>query len=290
MDPTQATVPHPCPSCGETVGRVVHGHRGRIVACRRCGLVRRDPIPTADALAAIYRSPEYFRITSGDAIGYGDYYADEIVYRPSFRRALVLLERTRRPPGRLLEVGSAAGFALSEARDRGWDVEGLELAPDAVRFAREQLGLGARVHQGGIDDVPATGEHDVVMAFQTVEHFPDVRAALGRIRDALVPGGILLLTTPDHGSWARRLMGRFWPAYRPEHLLYFDRASIRAMLGATGFHVELITSDGPLTVPIRRLVERAAHYYSPWRVDPGWLPDWRIPVWLGDMLVIARRA
>lgn len=267
---------------------MLYRHRGRIVACVRCGLVRRDPIPSRDQLLAIYRSPDYFRISAPGAIGYGDYYADEVVYRPYFRRTFRLLERFRKPPGALLEVGCAAGFALDEARQRGWDVEGLEVAPDAVAFAREVLGLPVR--QGGVENLPGAPRWDVIVAFQTIEHLPDVRGALGALRQALLPGGVLLLTTPDHGSVVRKIMRRYWIAYRPEHLVYFDRLTLRRFLEANGFAVELAVLDGPLHVPIRRLIERASHYYTPWRMDLRFLPDWRIPIWLGDMLVIARRS
>lgn len=252
-----------------------------------CGLVRCDPIPTADELASIYRSPQYYKLTTPGHIGYGDYYADELVYRPYFRAKLRTLARFRPPPGRLLEIGAALGYALDEARHAGWDAAGLERSPDAAAYARQAFGLAVR--EGGFEDVAADGAWDAVVAFQTIEHVTDVRAAIRSIRNALAPGGVTLLTTPDHGSLVRRAMRRYWPSYRPEHLVYFDGRTLRALLESEGLAVERIAGDGQLRVPLRRVVERVGHYYFRGRLTGcGW-PDWPVPVWLGDMEVVARR-
>ncbi len=283
----RANVAHPCPICGGGADRVLYVHRGRIVACRKCGLVRRDPIPTSDALLEIYRADDYFQLSGDTGIGYRDYFADAPVYRPYFRRKFVILSRYIAPPGALLELGAGAGFALEAARDAGWEAHGLELSGAAVTWGREKLGVD--IAGGGFDDLNDTGRWDVIAAFQTIEHLPNVRDALRRIRRALRPGGVAFLTTPDHGSLNRRVLRRFWPSYRPEHLLYFDLRSFRRLLEEEGYRVEFIAPDDPLLVPIHRLLERVAHYYVRRRVDPPAIPWFRVPVPLGDMQTIARK-
>lgn len=278
---------YPCPLCGRRDSRVLYEHRGRIVRCRGCGLVRRDPIPSGDELRSIYRASDYFRLRSANGIGYGDYFADEDVYRPYFRSHLALVARFRPPPGRLLEIGAAAGYALDEARAAGWSVRGLELSPEAVRSARDRFGVD--VLEGGVDALDEEAAYDVIVAFQTLEHLADVRGALRAIRRALRPGGVLLLTTPDHDSVVRKLTRRFWVSYRPEHVLYFDRGTLSALLSEEGIPIELATADRSLRVPLARMVERASHYYGLPRPRLGPLGGWRVPVRLGDMVVIARR-
>jgi SAM-dependent methyltransferase len=265
----------------------MYTHRGRIVACLACGLARRDPIPSPEELRAIYSAEDYFQLSSDAGIGYRDYFADAPVYRPYFRRKYATLRRFASPPGALLELGAGAGFALDAARDAGWDVHGLELSPGAAAWARERFGVDVAI--GGFDDLRDTERWDVVAAFQTVEHLVDVRDALRRIRAALRPRGVVFLTTPDHGSLSRKALRRFWLSYRPEHLVYFDQRSLRRLLEEEGFAVELIGADDPLRVPVHRLFERAAHYYLRRRVEPPVIPWFRVPVWLGDMQVIARK-
>lgn len=249
--------------------------------------MRRDPIPTTDALLAIYRADDYFQLRGDAGIGYRDYVADAPVYRRYFRRKLAILRRYAAPPGALLEVGAGAGFALEAARDAGWDAHGLELSAAAVRWARQELGVDIAV--GGLDEVEDEKRWDVVVAFQTIEHLPDVRDGLRRVWRALRPGGVTLLTTPDHASLNRRLLRGLWPSYRPEHLVYFDAHSLRRLLEEEGFRVELIGPDDPLLVPLHRVVERVAHYYLRRRVEPPAMPWFRLPVPLGDMQAIARK-
>lgn len=262
-------------------------HRGRIVECLGCGLVRRDPIPATDELLEIYRSDDYFQLRGDKGIGYRDYFADAPVYRPYFRRKFETLRRHVTSPGALLELGAGAGFALEAAVDAGWQAHGLELSGAAATWGREHLGVDAAV--GGFDDLVDEERWDVVAAFQTIEHLPNVRDALRRIHRALRPGGVTFLTTPDHGSLNRRLLRGLWPSYRPEHLLYLDIRSLRRLLEEEGYRVELIGPDDPLLVPIHRLVERAAHYYLRRRIEPPAIPWFRVPVPLGDMQTIARK-
>lgn len=275
-----------CPLCGRSGGQVLYQHRGRIVRCVGCGLVRRDPVPPSDVLRALYSSEQYFRLGERVGIGYADYYADESIYRPYFRRAFRTLARYSRPPGRLLEIGVAAGYALVEARGAGWETYGVELSPAAARYARERFSL--RVEEGDFASLRAGADWDVVCAFQTIEHVVDVRMALRRIRRALRPGGVLFLVTPDHGSALRRMMRGAWINYRPEHVVYFDRGTLRRMLEEEGFRIELLTAGGPLLAPLQRIVERLVHYSSGRRFEPRWIPLIRLPVWLGDVQVIAR--
>ena len=265
----------------------MYTHRGRIVACGACGLARRDPIPSPDALRAIYGADDYFQLAGDTGIGYRDYFADEQLYRPYFQRKFALLRRFASPPGTLLELGAGAGFALAAARQQGWQARGMELSAAAAARARQHL--DADITVGGFDDLHDQDRWDVVAAFQTIEHLADVRDALRRVRDALHPGGLVFMTTPDHGSVTRRVMRRFWLSYRPEHLVYFDRPRLQRLLEEEGFRVELIAPDDPIRVPVHRLVERAAHYYLRRRVEPPVIPWFRIPVWLGDLQVIARK-
>ena len=44
-------------------------------------------------------------------------------------------------PGRLLDVGCAMGHFMVYARERGWDVRGVECSTYAARYGREKYGL-----------------------------------------------------------------------------------------------------------------------------------------------------
>jgi len=97
---------------------------------------------------------------------------------------------------RLLDVGCAQGFFLAAARERGYDVVGLEPSRAVALFAREALGL--TVLEGRLCDVEL-GERqwDVVTFTDSLEYLPDPLEGLRKIVAHLAPRGIVFLKVPN---------------------------------------------------------------------------------------------
>ena len=141
----------------------------------------------------------------------------------------------RAPGRRLLEVGCGAGFFLKTAARAGWQVEGIELSDEASRFASERLELPIRRERA--EDAPiAPGSFDAAAMFDVIEHLFDPRSVLTAIARALVPGGLMVISTPNYDSASRHLLGVDWAVLSPlEHVYYFTEVSLRRLLDATGF-------------------------------------------------------
>jgi SAM-dependent methyltransferase len=235
-----------CPLCGDRrpARRVRHVHGADLAACRDCGLVRVDPLPPPAQAARLY-DDAYFHDPQR---GYADYVGDEAVFRAEFRRRLRVL-RAAGGRGRLLDVGCASGGLLVEAVAAGFAPSGLEPAPGMARRAAEASGCPVR--QGTLQDaLLAAASFDVITLFDVLEHLADPRPALRRLRQALVPGGLLGVTVPDYGGLWARLAGARWPFLTPwEHLLYFTRRTLAAALGRAGFEaVHFATARTPLSL------------------------------------------
>ena len=199
-----------CLGCGGTrllAVPLVYEFRGRFPAarCARCGLCFLRVQPAPEALAELY-SAAYFE--SDFRCGRSDVsYANEPAFRGE-NAALVEAFAACLPSGaklrRLLEVGCAGGWLLKLARERGWDVRGVEVSADAVTRARA---LGLDVHHGGLSGagLPAAS-FEVVYMGDVLEHVPDCRATLAEVARVLAPGGCLYLRGPiTTHSLARRL-------------------------------------------------------------------------------------
>jgi SAM-dependent methyltransferase len=97
---------------------------------------------------------------------------------------------------RILDVGCGTGTMLGMLAQFG-TVQGLELSPEAIAACHARFGSSIDVEQGLIpDDVPTDASWDVVGAFDVLEHLDDDVLALKRFREALRPGGRLVLTVP----------------------------------------------------------------------------------------------
>jgi 2-polyprenyl-3-methyl-5-hydroxy-6-metoxy-1,4-benzoquinol methylase len=261
------------------------------MACLGCGLRYLDPQPTEQQLEALY-GPSYFAQARPGEPGYDRYVEEFEGIRRTFDERLGMLPAPTPAGSRLLDVGAALGLFVERARAAGWQAVGLEPSPWAADYARDVLRQPVRT--GKLPDVGVPEEScDVVTLWEVLEHLPDPRDTLSSIRRVLTPGGVLALSTPDAGSAVARLLGSRWPGWTkiPEHLYFFDRATLRRLLMETGFVVEsmryvsLVVSRRYLLDRIGRITGLPFHRHLP----PAWLerPVRVNPLY--DLMVLARR-
>lgn len=229
-----------------------------ILRCRSCGngFLPGDVIP--EHLEDLY-SEEYFQ---GDQpTGYPTYLADAALLERNFTRRLAWIESHQRP-GRLLEVGAAYGFFLKQARARGWDAMGVEIAAECAAAAASRAGVP--VVAGNFLESSLPSGFDVVAMFDVIEHMRDPIACLRRAHSLLAPGGLLVVETGDIASpWARLLGSRWYFLDPPQHLVYFTAAGLEHAMRRCHF------TGGMHSVRIGRLVSLANIAFKLARQIPG---------------------
>ena len=223
-----------CLVCGHTG---CDPHLDILLRCPACGFVTARLDAPVEA-RQLYEG-DYF--TGGE---YLDYLADEAFFKRNFRPRLKAV-RKRCPGGRLLELGAAYGFFMDVARE-SFDTVGFEVNPEAVRHARERLGLDVRS-----DDFLAAsadgigGPVDVTVMWDVIEHLDRPERFLAHVAKLSKPGAHLYITTGDIGSLLARVRGRKWRMiHPPSHLHYFSRATLSRLLERAGFEVVDIRSVG----------------------------------------------
>ena len=223
----------PCPACARpTEHRELFVKNACVILrCTACGLGRAE---TANFDPERYYTGDYFSGIHPD--GYADYRGTEPVLRREFARTVAFIRRYR-PAGRLLEIGCAYGFFLQEARQY-YEVQGLELAQDAVAFCRDR---GLSVQAGAADEAgfAELGRFDVIVLLDVIEHLADPLQTLALCRKHLESGGVIVITTGDFASLHARLAGRNWRLMTPpQHLWYFTPTSIARLSASTGLRME----------------------------------------------------
>ena len=143
-------------------------------------------------------------------------------------------------PGRLLDVGCGRGDLGAYLIARGWTVTGIEPSANAAEAARAR-GLDAR--RGTLDDVELeSGAYDAAVFRHSLEHLTDPVEALRRVREALRPGGLVLISVPNFGCWQRRRFGsRWYHLDLPRHRVHFTRQALGRALERAGFEPATIT-------------------------------------------------
>lgn len=227
-----------CPGCASINARPLLAVGGyQYLECQVCSLATLNSAQVQDS-RSIYTA-DYFE--AGANSGYTDYASDEPIHRINARLHLNRLGRAGgRPPGVLLDLGCAAGFFMSEASRRGWQVYGVDISPWARQRVREHLGFTV------FESVEEAGEHlqnrvDAITAFQVLEHIPDLKSTIMSLRRILKPGGRLLIETWDRASTTARILGNRWQQLSPPSVVHlFDSTSLNNLLAFHGFRRSLL--------------------------------------------------
>ncbi|MBI3385865.1 class I SAM-dependent methyltransferase [Candidatus Gottesmanbacteria bacterium] len=167
----------------------------------------------------------------------------------------------------LLDIGCAMGILLEEAQKQGIAAYGIDISADAVKYCKKK---GFTVWQGTAETakIPKEKTFDIVTAFEVIEHEADPVAMMRRVYKLLKNGGIALITTPNHDTFWRKLMGKWWVGYRhPEHINFFNRRSLDELFRRVGFSQIIIKKDPPRPFPLSFLFIRSADYFP----GMGWL-------------------
>lgn len=189
--------------------------------CACCGFIFADDVEVGELVALYERldDPEYETTQDTRAL-----------------QMRWLLDRTlrARPLARTwLDIGAGAGLLVAEARRRGLDAAGVE--PSHALVAAAPGVNGVELMQGTFPHPELAGrKFDVISLVDVIEHVSSPVVLLSYCRKALTPDGVLLVVTPDVGSFAARRLGPRWWHFRLAHVGYFDRASLGRAAGCAG--------------------------------------------------------
>ena len=261
-----------------------------IEECLSCGLVQLVPTPTPETLRALYEGDSYF---GGEAAtGYSEYEDQEQEYLATFREDVRRI-REFVPSGRILEVGCGYGYFLQCALDAGYDAYGIDLSPAAVKWASTRH--PGRVFCGLLEEVPEIQDqkYDVIFGSHLIEHLTEPSEFLREASRLLRPGGLVVMVTPNIKSLLSRVSGSRWVSFKiPEHVSYYDPATITKLLNRTGYTVRAVDSAYQyyalpfVSTRIRELLHPVSRIVPPIeRLRP--LRNRKIRVTSGSMRVVA---
>lgn len=142
-----------------------------------------------------------------------------------------------RQTNRLLDVGCSAAFFLKLARDRKWEVQGVEVSDFGVKFTRDELKIP--VFQGFLQDAHFPDESfDAVFSSHVIEHVSDPVNLLKEMKRILRPGGALITVLPTQFSApCHRFFGKWTGEGPPRHVSYFTKRLFEKSLKNLGFSV-----------------------------------------------------
>ena len=198
-----------------------------IVECRTCGLSYVNPRNFAVEDDSYFRGAYLSTIEDQGSLNTG--------IKALYAQILGDLETYLRP-SRLLDVGCAMGHFMVEARNRGWEVSGVECSPYASEYGRNRWGLAVRQACNLRDAALTANQFDACVLIEVAEHLPHPKETFSEVFRVLKPGGILYVTTPNFASFRSLLQREAWKPVIPSgHLYYFTAESLTKLLAGIGY-------------------------------------------------------
>ena len=286
-----------CPICGATLSVPLHRqvrdfeHGLPVLAdfdsCPSCGLVAQVPAPTAGALAGYY--PKDYRPHAAAA---GASTGGSLIARLKAVQASLQLGRLAKfLPDRdqpILELGCGGGHFLRALERRGHtDLTGIDRTPELGRAFE-----GTRIRYRALDldrSLDLGGPYAAIAMNYVIEHFVDPESVLRACRDALAPGGRVLLLTPNSRSLSHRVFGRYWSGlHAPRHTQLFNPENLRLLAQKIGFgQLTVVPSTDPAswTLSFQNVIEGRKRAGKPPRAGTAWYSLALLPAWYPFALV-----
>ena len=184
---------------------------------------------------------------------------------------LLSLKGLVRRKTRVLDYGCGPGWLLAEFLARGADCAGVDTSPNSISMAARVLAPAVEkadlaVLNGSRAPFPE-GSFALVTCVETIEHIPDDPALDGLIGDVhrlLIPGGVILLTTPHDEDLRSQFTycpfcdTRFHPM---QHVRSFTIGQVQGLLRRNGFTIDFCE---PISLTA---IQHAA--------SPPKLPNWK---------------
>ena len=171
-----------------------------------------------------------------------------------------------------LEIGCGTGFVLAgiAAAFPAMKLAASEASAEGLAFAAARV-PGASLMQMDARRIPFRDEFDAIGAFDVIEHIEDDRGVLLALREALVPGGGLILTVPQHPF--------LWSEYdvRAGHVRRYRARELRRKAAGAGLEIVRMTSFVTVLLPLMML-SRLAQRRPRRDYDP--LAELRIAPWV----------
>jgi SAM-dependent methyltransferase len=252
----------------------------RMVRCRKCGLVRSDPVLPDEELARLYQ---------GSTFNYGEEsVCARLTYAQYVRETLPLVKER----ARMLEIGCGNGFFLEEAIGLGFaEVYGVEPSRQAVEAASPKVRdrIKNELFQEGLYP---SGWFTLICGFQVLDHLTRPNELLQVCRMLLEPDGLALFINHDVSAWTNRILGERSPIIDIEHTYLYDKKTMMRIFCKNGFEVLRI-------FPVRN--EYPLAYWCKMAPLPTWLKTrllsvlrrspcgrWIMPMRAGNLGILAK--
>ena len=241
-----------CPYCHSVAEFDFSIHERQFFHCRSCDLIFKGNLQSeTDKHLIQYFQHDYFSEYAHDQLSGS---------RNAIYSHILDLIGKETPVGKLLDVGCGCGFFLKEARNRGWDVAGVDPSEESIAYADKLLGANI-ARRGTLEDLSQEEVYDVITMINVLDHSLEPWSDVQKAKTILKGGGLIFLRLPNgtvHSTF-EKISKQFKSECLVEKYLIFAEYSftprfIRRLLSDSGYRNIIINnatlSGGTLFNPL----------------------------------------
>ena len=230
-----------CPICDSNESKVhlksrnfrVNDHTFDVKECTKCTFRYTSPLPELNEIGEYYDTENYISHTGTKKglINTLFHMVRFITLRSKYR----LLKKVSNGK-KHLDIGAGNGVFLDFMKEKGWDVEGVELDDTSRAAIEKNTGLNIATT---VNDNVETEEYDVITMWHVLEHVYELKKDIKTIKQKLKKDGSLVVAVPNCGSYDEKRYQEFWSAYDlPIHLYHFRPDNIKDLFAQ--FDMEVV--------------------------------------------------
>jgi 2-polyprenyl-3-methyl-5-hydroxy-6-metoxy-1,4-benzoquinol methylase len=205
-----------------------------IVTCDSCRLIYTNPRPAANEAGPYYHANAYISHSdTNEGIVNKLYHA---VRKFTLQSKTNWIEPEKKGNKELLDIGCGNGHFLAAAKEKGWNINGVELDPETAARASKLTGLTIAP---SLAEIATEKQFQVITLWHVLEHVYELDDYFHFFKSRLNKDGKLLLALPNPASFDAHYFKEYWAAYDvPRHIYHFTPATISALAAKYGFKLK----------------------------------------------------
>ena len=242
-----------CNACGaddfKELSQVAEWHIGQ---CRQCSLIYLNPMPFFEPSSEFSDMSLDFQYTQ-----FQHEVTAEVVEYDKKQFGIHVDEMTRFSgheikPGKFLDIGCGSGSTVRAATDLGWDAVGIDIDPALIKLGQEKFQANIKCSpllESGFEEK----QYQLIRLRDVIEHLPNPYDALLEIKRLLIPGGFVLMATPNEDALPTQLRLLFGgkrdkvaTVEPPHHVHGFTPMTLKKLLERAGLDVLRVETATPV--------------------------------------------
>jgi len=228
-----------CVICGSSRFELL-GERDRygfyypVNICQTCGFVFVNPRMNQNAYAQFYNQ-EYRKLYLGTEKPTDFFFQQQYTQGKRIYEFLVSSNTLNSANRYILEVGCGAGGILYSFREKGFEVEGIDLGQEYIQYGRSNYGLN--LHTTNLDNFKLTNKPDIIIYSHVLEHLLTLEEELALIKSISKPSTKLYIEVPSLKQMHKGYDYNILKYLHIAHTYHFTLTSLTNLLHKNGFEL-----------------------------------------------------